>query len=618
MCGIAGIFRFDGGIVDEKLLEEMGERLAHRGPDGKGICLEQELGFLHRRLKIIDLSENARQPMTDCRGNLTISFNGEVYNYLELRKELEGNGFFFRSESDTEVVLASYARWGVECVRKFNGMFAFALWDRQQRKLFCARDRLGVKPFYYHLNSKRFAFASEIKCLLSLPDVPVEANWKLIKDYLLLGLVDHTTETFFAGIQKLESATRLIADSSGIRKERYWNFEVNDTVRANGSIQREAEGFREILIDAIRLRLRSDVPVGTCLSGGIDSSSIVCLIHALISPRHKERIGEYQKTFSAVSETRALDERPFIRLVTASTGAEEHSIFPVAAQFLEELDGLLWHQEEPFSSSSVYAQWCVFRRAAQAGVKVVLDGQGADEQLCGYRKFSYFYLRHLFSRRAYSTLLKESLFFLDNLSFFTGIDARHSLRYFGPGLCLGGISKIIRPEAFPPAENQNDIGWNGSLARRIKLDMTRFSLPSLLRYEDKNSMAFSIESRTPFLDYRLVEYLAHLPLSLKIRNGWTKFILRQSMKGIIPEKIRRRRGKLAFDTPQDAWLKKELRVHLNETFSDNGFISSLLHTGRLSQEFDTFCSGISRVSGNFFFRAFLLQRWSQRFSITGS
>jgi asparagine synthase (glutamine-hydrolysing) len=616
MCGIAGIYRFDAKGVEEKLLAEMGRRLVHRGPDGKGIFVDQEMGLVHRRLKIIDLSDKAHQPMTDSQGSLTICYNGEIYNYLELRKELEEDGFSFRSGSDTEVILAAYARWGVECVKKFNGMFSFALWDRGERRLFCARDRLGVKPFYYHCNPNRFAFASEIKCLLSLSDVPAEANLNSIRDYLVLGLVDHTSETFFDGIRKLEPGTRVILDRGGMRTESYWDLEMNDELDGTGSVTQEAERFQEILTDAVRLRLRSDVPIGSCLSGGIDSTSIVCLIHSLILPRHKEKVGEYQETFSAASEIPTLDERAFIRLVTAATGAREHLVFPVADRFLEELDTLLWHQEEPFSSASVYAQWCVFRSAAEAGIKVMLDGQGADEQLCGYRKFSYFYLRHLLVRGSCGALLKESLLSLANLGFFTGIDLRHSLRYFGFGHRLGGISTIMQQEVFPPEENKNVIGWNGSLATRILLDMTRFSLPSLLRYEDKNSMAFSVESRTPFLDYRLVEYLAKLPLTLKIRNGWTKFILREAMKGIIPERIRRRRGKLAFDVPQDIWLRNKLRPNLRETISRKGFISNLIHIGRLSKEFDAFCKGVSRLPGNFFFRAFLLERWSQRFSVT--
>jgi asparagine synthase (glutamine-hydrolysing) len=602
--------------VDEKILERMGERLTHRGPDGRGIYLDHELGLVHRRLKIIDLSDKAHQPMTDSEGRLAICYNGEIYNYLELKGELQREGFSFRSESDTEVVLAAYVRWGAECVKKFNGMFAFALWDRRKRRLFCARDRLGVKPFYYHCDSRQFAFASEIKCLLPLPDFSVEPNRKLIGDYLVLGLVDHTPETCFTGIRKLEPATRLIVDSRGIREDRYWDMEVNEDPEGDSSPPHEAESFREMLTDAIRLRLRSDVPLGSCLSGGIDSTSIVCLIHSLISPCHKGRLGEYQKTFSAVSEVPALDERPFIRLVTAATGAEEHFVFPVASRFLEELDALLWHQEEPFSSSSVYAQWCVFRRAAQTGVKVVLDGQGADEQLCGYRKFSYFYLRHLFSWRAGGSFLRESLFALANLSFFTGVDFRHSLRYFGLGRRLGGVFTILHPEAFPPGEDQNVIGWNGSLARRIMLDMARFSLPSLLRYEDKNSMAFSVESRTPYLDFRLVEYLACLPLSLKIRNGWTKYILRQAMKGIIPEKVRLRKDKLAFDTPQDFWIRNEWRDAFIRAFSSDGWLTVFLKRKRLLEEFDAYLRGKSWLSGSFFFRTFILQKWAERFSIS--
>jgi asparagine synthase (glutamine-hydrolysing) len=283
--------------------------------------------------------------------------------------------------------------------------------------------------------------------------------------------------------------------------------------------------------------------------------------------------------------------------------------------FLEEMDKLLWHQEEPFSNSSVYAQWCVFKRAAEAGVKVMLDGQGADEQLCGYRKFSYFYLRELLSRKAVSRFLKEGILSLKNISFFSGVDFRHSLRYFKLGERWQGLSNLIRPQIFPLEETNVPIGWNGSLSQRILLDMRRFSLPSLLRYEDKNSMAFSLESRTPFLDFRLVEHLARLPLNFKIGNGWTKYILREALKGVVPEKIRQRRDKLAFDTPQDHWLRNDLMRPLKEAFSNKSFISFFLNTRQLSAEFDAFCSRHSRLSGSFFFRAFVLQRWSKRFGV---
>lgn len=615
MCGIAGIYQFDGDRVEASLLERMGDEIAHRGPDGTGICLDQEVGLVHRRLKIIDLTDKAAQPMTDNSGHLTISYNGEIYNYVELRKELEGEGYSFRSGSDTEVILAAYVKWKEGCVKRFNGMFAFALWDRRERRLFCARDRFGQKPFYYHHSSTRFAFASEIKSLLSLPEVTREANLALIRDYLTLGLVDHTLETFFAGIRKLEPATWLIVDRQGIISERYWAIRMSDNVEGSRPTTHQSQEFLEILTDAVRLRLRSDVPIGSCLSGGIDSTSIVCLIHSLISPSHKERLGEYQKTFSAASELPALDERPFIHLVTAETGAEAHIVYPSSAMFLEEMDKLLWHQEEPFSNSSVYAQWCVFKRAAEAGVKVMLDGQGADEQLCGYRKFSYFYLRELLSRKAVSRFLKEGILSLKNISFFSGVDFRHSLRYFKLGERWQGLSNLIRPQLLPLEETNVPIGWNGSLSQRILLDMRRFSLPSLLRYEDKNSMAFSLESRTPFLDFRLVEHLARLPLNFKIGNGWTKYILREALKGVVPEKIRQRRDKLAFDTPQDHWLRNDLMRPLKEAFSNKGFISFFLNTRQLSAEFDAFCSRHSRLSGSFFFRAFVLQRWSKRFGV---
>lgn len=617
MCGIAGIHRFDKNLVNKEVLEEMGGKLAHRGPDGSGIYVDQHMGLVHRRLKIIDLSDKAHQPMTYGGGRFVICYNGEVYNYLELKKELEEEGFSFESNSDTEVILASYARWGVGCVRKFNGMFAFAIWDSREKKLFCARDRLGVKPFYYHCSSKRFAFASEIKSLLSLRDVLVKPNHKVMRDFLVLGILNHSSETFFEGICELKPAHILIIDRRGLRKESYWEIEVSDKLDENGMVAIEAEKFRNLLTDAIRIRLRSDVPVGSCLSGGIDSTSIVCLIYALSSCNQKALSGEHLKTFSAVSEIPYLDERSYIRLVNASTNAEAHFVFPEIIDFIEELDKLIWHQEEPFSNASVYAQWCVFRSAAKAGIKVVLDGQGADEQLCGYRKFSYFFLRELISRGEILCFLKEICNSPANFNFFKGVDFRHSLRYFRGWQRYGGLSKIVRPEAFFSAQKENVIGWAGSLAQRILLDMTRYSLPSLLRYEDKNSMAFSIESRTPFLDYRLVEFLARLPLRLKIRNGWNKFILRDAMKGIIPEEIRWRRAKLAFDVPQDVWLQNGLREAVKEAFSSKGLLASILFTERLCLEFDAFGSGRSSISGNFFFRAFILERWSQRFSVKG-
>jgi asparagine synthase (glutamine-hydrolysing) len=328
-------------------------------------------------------------------------------------------------------------------------------------------------------------------------------------------------------------------------------------------------------------------------------------------------VGEYQKTYSAVFSDPSLDERPFIRDVISSTKAQPNWVKPTAEGFLDELDSLLWHQEEPFVSSSIYAQWCVFRKVKESGVKVVLDGQGADEQLCGYRKFSYFLLGELARQRSVAQLFKEGLLAWKNLSYFKGVDFKHSLRYSRLGRRYARLPSLVRSDVLMSDSRKPivNIGYGGSLAQRIKMDITRFSLPSLLRYEDKNSMAFSVESRTPYLDFRLVEYLAALPLRAKIHRGWTKYILRHAMQGIIPEKIRWRRDKLAFDTPQNDWLRNKWRTAFSNTFREDNILSECLDQQELFMEYNRFLSNRSRISGNFFFRAFVLQRWAQQFSL---
>ena len=616
MCGIAGIYRFDGKAVARSLLEGMCDALKHRGPDGAGTFCTSTIGLAHRRLKIIDLSDDANQPMADKEHGLVVVYNGEIYNYLELKQELQDEGFRFRTASDTEVLLKAYAAWDIDCLQRFNGMFAFALWDSKNQHLFCARDRFGVKPFYYYSDGKQLSFASEIKALLIIPEIPVKPNTSVIRDYLTLGIVDHTDETFFSEILKLPAAHYLIANRSGVHIKRYWGFQVSDHLKNADFSPGETSDFRELLKNAVQLRLRSDVPIGSCLSGGIDSTSIVCLINSLIPPQSKGLVGDYQKTYSSVYPISSLDERPYIREVISSTKAEAKWVEPKAEGFLDELDSLLWHQEEPFCSSSIYAQWCVFRKVKETGVKVVLDGQGADEQLCGYRKFYYFFLRELKKRNLLGRLFREGLLSLKNMSYFRGVDLKHSLRYFHLGRHWTSLSSLIKPELLCSRSATSAIGYSGSLARRIQLDMTRFSLPSLLRYEDKNSMAFSIESRTPYLDFRLVEYVAGLPLDSKISRGWTKYILRLAMKGLIPETIRCRRDKLAFDTPQEQWLRNEWRPSVERAFQEDSLLRECIDQEKLLQEYRNFLLRKSRLSHNSFFRAFIFQKWAERFSLS--
>jgi asparagine synthase (glutamine-hydrolysing) len=338
----------------------------------------------------------------------------------------------------------------------------------------------------------------------------------------------------------------------------------------------------------------------------------VCLINSLIAPQQKRNVGDFQKVVSAISQSPGFDERPFISEVVNHTKAQPVWVEPSADGFMEELDQLLWHQEEPFAGSSVYAQWRVFCKARESGIKVMLDGQGADEQLCGYRKFTYFFLRELIRRRKYWRLAQESISLLGNYQYYKAVDLKHGLRYFGK---LGDIQNVLNPARNNGNRTGPMIGFAGSMAQRIKLDLTKFSLPALLRYEDKNSMAFSIESRVPFLDFRLVEFIAGLPLDAKLWHGWTKHVLRMSMRGIIPEAIRLRKDKLAFDTPQNLWIRTRWKDAFMETYKKGELITAFLDREKLIQEFDSFLHRRSRLSGNFFFRSFILHRWAERFSI---
>jgi len=623
MCGIAGIVRGQGAAIGEAELRNMQDVLLHRGPDDRGVYVDNHsedasglgIGLAHCRLSILDLSSAGHQPMIGGDGRIAVVHNGEIYNHDELRVELEAKGYVFKSRTDTEVAINAYLEWGVACLERFNGMFAFALWDRREKRLFCARDRLGIKPFYYHSDGKELVFSSEIKAILAA-GIQRKANGPVILDFLKTGLLDHTDETFFRGIAKLPAGHYLVFDKEGLHLHRYWDFEVSNSLGQGGVSETDAKAFRDLLMSSVALRLRSDVPVGTCLSGGIDSTSIVCLINSLIAPQQKQSIGDCQKVFSAVFQTPKLDERRYIREVVECTKVEPTWIEPTAEGFMEELNPLLWHQEEPFAGSSVYAQWCVFRKVRESGVKVVLDGQGADEQLCGYRKFSYFFLRELWNRRCYLRFIQESLLFLRNFSYYRDVDFRHGLRYFGPLGRLGGARHILTAAGISSDAASPMIGYAGSIARRIKLDLTTYSLPALLRYEDKNSMAFSVEGRLPYLDFRLVEFVAGMASDAKLRHGWSKCILRMAMNGIIPEKIRLRRDKLAFDTPQDLWIRAHWKETFIKAYAADGLLSEFLNRKKLLEEFGAYLNGKTWLSGNFFFRSFILQRWAERFSIS--
>jgi asparagine synthase (glutamine-hydrolysing) len=560
MCGIAGIVALrDGGSPDPGLLAHMSERLVHRGPDGSGKYAGDRVALAHRRLAIIDLSEDARQPIANEDGTLILVYNGEIYNYIELREDLTGKGHGFRSHSDSEVILHAYEEWGTECLTRFNGMWAFALWDGKKGELFCARDRFGIKPFYYAEADGMFFFASEIKALLCHPGVGRTPDEETLLTYLAWGVQDHSPRTMFGGVLQLPPSHFLIVNAAGVQKPgQYWDVTVNPAPFSQmGSEEEEAARFRELLTDAVRIHLRSDVPVGTCLSGGIDSTTLTVLINQLIRKEALKSVGERQNTFSSCFADNRFDESSYIDEVIGTTGVSAHRVFPDPGQLWDDVRHLVEMQDEPFSSLSIYAQYCVMRLAASR-VKVVLDGQGADEQLAGYLAYQSCFLRGLLRKGHLLAALRElSGSIRHHRTFF--LDALVQLRV------RKGRRRLLRGQA------PDLFRYRGSLDQVLKRELIATNLPALLHYEDRNSMAFSIESRVPYLDYRLVGYIASLPLDRKIRGGITKFILRKAIKGLVPERIRCRMDKMGYVTPEEVWMKEELRPFVLEILSSPEF-----------------------------------------------
>lgn len=636
MCGISGIYNLKiGEPADCLLLKDMTDVLRHRGPDDEGYVLLNsddgaykeligadtvselknnfqdisslnnvphhfDVAFGHRRLSIIDLSSSGHQPMSNEEKSIWIVYNGEIYNYIELREELEGIGHVFNSKTDTEVIIHAYEEWGVECLQRFNGMWAFSIWDCNKKKLFCARDRFGIKPFYYFYDRGRFIFASEIKSLLE-SDIERDPNDLIIFDYLAFGLQDHTEFTFFEGVNQLKPAHYLIVGNGELQIERYWNIKVNDEIKSAGN--GEGSEFYDLFEDSIKLRLRSDVPIGTCLSGGLDSSSIVCVANRFISDKKR------QKTFSSCFDDEKFDERRYIEDVIEETGADKNYIFPDAGALLDEIEDLIYYQDEPFGSLSIYAQWSVMKKASES-VKVLLDGQGGDELLAGYLEYYASFFKMLFFSKKYSLLMKELVCFL---SLHPG-----SVYELFTKMRLRKKRKGMLSQEFASGYRDREVKYVENLSLKLLNDLTVSKLPALLHYEDRNSMAFSIESRVPFLDYRFVEYAASLPLSQKTKNGETKTVLRSAMDGVIPESIRRRQDKMGFVTPEEVWMQTVLKdwvvgIVSSDSFKNRGYWNA----ESVLKGFEGVCAGRERYTSDLW-RYVCLELWLRRFVDEGS
>ncbi|MEO8287246.1 MAG: asparagine synthase (glutamine-hydrolyzing) [Chloroflexota bacterium] len=636
MCGIFGIWHTGGKMLDLAALRRATTSLSHRGPDDEGYLLvntrtgrtvlcggdntrtelglpsiaeytgvigerfDLALGF--RRLAILDLSPAGHQPMCSPDGSLWLIFNGEIYNYIELRSELAAYGHTFKTGTDSEVILAAYRQWGPDCLSHFNGMWAFAIWDSRAREVFVARDRFGVKPMYtVSGQGGTFAFSSEIKALLISGVVPFRPSPAAISRYIAQGTFpSHAQgETFFEGVQELPAGYCALVSPAGRQPHRYWSLPTIE--QPSPSTDEAAACYSELFTDAVRLRLRADVPVGTCLSGGVDSSSIVAVAGNLMQTEHAvslERLGDHQQTFSAVYPiVGPWDERRYIEQVVDRTGAAGNYISPTVERLWDDLEQLVWHQDEPFQSTSIFAQWCVMSLAHERGVTVLLDGQGADEVLGGYRPYAV-WLGQLIragriaqavqEARALRSVTGQNPLPLVARGLAGQLPAPLLRRLRGSRMRQAVAGSGLRPElgqTLEAAVASSGEAYEGldSLNNHLARLITEDSLPNLLRYEDRNSMAFSIESRVPFLDYRLVEYVFRQASHLRIHDGWTKWIQRTAVDDKLPADIVWRRDKVGFETPEQQWFRAG-KSHLLSILNDDSSASSYLDMAQVRRE----------------------------------
>ncbi len=573
MCGIAGIISVNKEDVFQGRLKAMTDIIDYRGPDAEGRWIDKNghVGFGHRRLSIIDLSENGNQPM-HYLGRYSIVFNGEIYNYIELKELLVQSGYSFQTESDTEVLMALYAKEKENCLSFLDGMFSFVIYDNVTNEIFAARDRFGEKPFYYnYLEGKHFIFGSEMKCLWAA-GVKKDVNNSMLFAYLNYGSIQNEkdwSETFYNGCKNLPHGCylKLEVSSCKMRTVKYYDIDIKIINHAISETEAQ-ERFRELFYKSVKRRLRSDVKVGSSLSGGLDSSLIVCVIDEINKDTSRNL-----NTFSAVFPGFPKDEKKYIEYVIKQTNTTSHFITPDGDQIIKDLEKLLWHHEEPFGTASIYAQYCVMRLAKENNVTVLLDGQGADEYLAGYHSYyrPFFYeLKRNYPKisdseyQSYLQLQQEN-----NINGILKKDLKYFMRSQMPALLKIGknvanyythkSNSFFSNEFYQENIQKNAIPYKypKSLNKALYQNMFEGELQTLLRFCDRNSMAQSREVRLPFLSHELVEFVFSLPPYYKIHEGWTKWIMRVAFADLLPAEIAWRKDKIGYEPPQSNWFENK-------------------------------------------------------------
>lgn len=564
MCGIAGFIYKNKKQATENEINKMTDAIKHRGPDASGSFVWKNLGMGHRRLSILDVSNAGNQPMYSHDGKYVIVFNGEIYNYLELKEELKKLGCIFYTKTDTEMIMEAYRVWGSLCTKKFNGMWAFALFDIENEQLFLSRDRFGVKPLYILNTNSIFVFASEIKSIIEILPEQKIVDWVAVSRHIRGIQEDSDERTFYKEIKNFGRATNILYNLNGkiIKKEIFWKLKVKNNL---ANKRNPYKVFRALFEDAVKIRLRSDVFVGASLSGGIDSSTIVNVV--------KKKFHKTMDTFSSIYSEIECDEKQYIEAAVKSANSRAHYVSPsdMAGKLEDDLRKIVYYHDGPCIEASPYSGFCVYRSVGDT-VKVLLDGQGSDELFAGYQYLYNSYLEELLKgKKRLSAIQTLAACCAKNPQ---AIDSLQEKTLFQTLGVYGYKQFVLQYGRDNPRERENkieftedflkvkvELAWN--IDPEIKKELNRelykllyySMLPRILHDVDRNSMAHSLEVRLPFLDYRLVEYAFSLDSKYKIKNSWTKYIVRKGMKKYLPKKIYSRRTKLGFPAPFSTWLR---------------------------------------------------------------
>lgn len=616
MCGISGsVSRSSESAL--RFLRCSEQLQLHRGPDFQGSKLfttnSWTIGLGHQRLSILDLSDAGRQPMTSASSASVITYNGEVYNYRELQSALLTSSP--HSDTDTEIIIEVIEKLGIQAaLRQFNGMWAFAWYDKHKNKLYLARDRVGIKPLYYFCDGDALYFASEVKSVLTGPNKKFSLNPQVLGEFLCQSVQDSSEATFFEEIQSLPAGCYAEIDLSNdkirLDIQSYWDVPEEQVIL---SFDEAVEKTKILFRDSVKLRMRSDVPVGVTLSGGLDSSTIASMM--------KEHLSEGQKLkiLSAVFPGSKHDESEFIDIMSEylATPVEKVELKLEPSEALTLMHKVTWHNDSPLGSFSNVAHYQLMKKAQELGITVILSGQGADELLCGYKKYLGFYLQELARERKYFTAIKVLLGFAFNATILHQLNFQEAKRYLPASWKKSDIDlkgpalRNYKPVQLGLAERKSVIERQGD-------DLKRLSVPYLTHYEDRMSMAWSREIRLPFLDYRLMELFVSLPISFKMRWGWTKYVLRRASEGLLPQTITWRKDKQGFINPQEEWLRNELRGDVLRVFNENALIFKLglIKRDALLEKYQNFCdqrSGKGRVWYRDIFNPFALEIWLQQY-----